>query len=103
MSEKWSEFARQMDDREGWLAALLEKEPEAEKEALGLYATASLVRGAVHALDVPESVQSQSRARALALLEQCQDERQAAAPAGASWFSRMGSWLQLAFNLFRRR
>jgi hypothetical protein len=102
MSEKWSEFARRMEDKEAWLAALLEKEPGGESEALGLYATASLVRGAVNAADVPESAQSQSRARALALLaEQLPEEPQSSLP--SSWSSRLGSWLQLAFNLFRRR
>lgn len=103
MSEKWSEFAQRMEDKEGWLAALLEKEPDGECETLGLYATASLVRGAVNAPEVPEHVQSQSRARALALLEKYQAETLTASPPEASWFGRLGSWLQLAFNLFRRR
>ena len=66
MSEKWSEFARPMEDKEGWLAAFLEKEPDELCDAMGLYATASLLRGALNAAAVPESVQSQSRARCLA-------------------------------------
>jgi hypothetical protein len=93
-----------MEDKEGWLAALLEKEPDGERETLGLYATASLVRGAVNATEVPESVQSQARARCLALLaEQFPEETQHSSLPQASLFSRLGSWLQVAFNLFRRR
>jgi hypothetical protein len=93
-----------MEDKEGWLAALLEKEPEGECDARGLYATASLVRGAVNATEVPENAQSQARARGLALLaEQFPAEPHGISPPDASLFSRLGSWLQVAFNLFRRR
>ena len=104
MSEKWSEFARQMDDKEGWLAALLEKEPGDACDAMGLYATASLVRGAVNAAEAPESAQSQSRARCLSLLEELHPPRSRADSRSApSWLGPLGSWLQVAFNLFRRR
>ncbi len=131
MSEKWSEFAQRMADKEGWLAAHLEKEPEAGAgappgagpdpgrlgreadsgggrapgcDAIGLYATASLVRGAVNAPEVPESAQSQSRAVGLAQLEQQYPlpEHSASSPS-PSWLGQLGSWLQVAFNLFRRR
>ena len=104
MSEKWSEFARPMEDKEGWLAAFLEKEPDESCDAMGLYATASLLRGALNAAAVPESVQSQSRARCLALLEEHYPARRhdSSAPS-QSWLEHLGSWLQVAFNLFRRR
>jgi hypothetical protein len=104
MSEKWSEFAQRMEDKEGWLAPLLEKEPDESGDALGLYATASLLRGAVNAAEVPESVQSQSRAQGLALLEENYGERRpSSSPSSPSWLGQLGSWLQVAFNLFRRR
>jgi hypothetical protein len=93
-----------MEDKEGWLAALLEKEPEESCDVHGLYATASLVRGAVNAAEMPESAQSQSRARCLALLEENYPARQhAPSPAPHSLLGHLGSWLQVAFNLFRRR
>lgn len=104
MSEKWSEFARQMADKEGWLAALLEKEPDESGDLHGLYATVALARGAVNAAEVPESAQSHSRAQCLALLEEsCPARRRAATPPAPGWLGPLGSWLQVAFNLFRRR
>jgi len=93
-----------MADKEGWLAAHLEKEPDESCDAMGLYATASLLRGAVNAPEVPESAQSQSRAVGLAQLEQQYPlpEHSASSPS-PSWLGQLGSWLQVAFNLFRRR
>ena len=104
MSEKWSEFAQRMADKEGWLAAHLEKEPDESCDAMGLYATASLLRGAVNAPEVPESAQSHSRALGLAQLEQQYPipEHTTSSPS-PSWLGQFGSWLQVAFNLFRRR
>lgn len=104
MSRRWYRFGKRMEDRESWLTALLEKEPGGAEEARRLCATAALLRAALNAADVPESVQSQSRARGLALLE----EKFGAGPEESqrlptSRLSRFGSWLQVAFNLFRRR
>ena len=103
MSETLSGFIKRMEDRESWLAALLEKEPDGSNEPAGLYATAALVRGALNAPEVPESVQSQSRARALALLEETWQRHQQDSPRQRPWSHRLGSLLQVAFNLFRRR
>jgi hypothetical protein len=103
MSETLSEFVKRMEDREGWLAALLEKEPEGSCEPAGLYATAALVRGALNAPEVPESAQMEAQKRALALLAEAQWERRRQEGLPRSWPSRLGSWLQVAFNLFKRR
>lgn len=102
MSEKWSEFAKRMEDKEGWLAAQLEKEGGEGCDAHGLYAAAALVRGAVNAAAAPESAQSQSRARGLAIMEERYPARRGAGPAPGR-LGQLGSWLQVAFNLFRRR
>jgi hypothetical protein len=103
MSETLSEFAKRMEDKESWLASLLEKEPDGSCEATGLYATAALVRGALNALEVPETAQSASRTRGLQLLEERWAERHQQEQLPRPWLGRLGSWLQVAFNLIKRR
>jgi hypothetical protein len=103
MSETMSEFVKRMEDKEGWLAAVVEKEPEGSCEPAGLYATAALVRGTLNATEAPESAQMEAQKRALALLAETQWERRRQQGPPQSWPSRLGSWLQVAFNLFKRR
>jgi len=103
MSETLSEFARRMEDKESWLAALLEKEPDGSCEAQGLYATAALLRGALNAPEAPEATQSASRAQGLQLLEERWAERHQQEQLPRAWLGRLGSWLQVAFNLIKRR
>ncbi len=81
----------------------MEKEPDGASEIPKLCATAALVRGAINAPEVPESVQSQARAAALARLEEQWRHRPGPAHPSRAWPSRLGSWLQVAFNLIRRR
>jgi hypothetical protein len=92
-----------MEDRESWLPALLENEPDGKREAAKLCATAALARGALNAVEPPESLQSAARAKALETLQQLTSARQPPAAPATPWTSRLGSWLQVVFNLFRRR
>jgi hypothetical protein len=103
MAETLSEFVKRMEDKESWLGALLDKEPEVSCEAAGLYATAALVRGALNAPEVPEHLQSRSRAAALERLDSIWAQRQGQENLPQAWPSRLGRWLQVAFNLIKRR
>jgi hypothetical protein len=103
MSETLSRYVKLMEDKENWLAALLEREPEGAEEGRKLYATAALLRVALNAPEAPESVQSAARAQGLARLAELRAGRPEGAPLPSSWLSRLGSRLQAAFNLFRRR
>jgi hypothetical protein len=103
MPEKWSEFVQAMEDKESWLAATVEKEGDGSCETATLLATAALVRGAVNAPEVPEHAQSQARAAGLVELERLPGPaRETTAPA-PSWLGRLGSAIQVAFNLIKRR
>lgn len=103
MPEKWSKFVQAMEDKESWLAPTVEKEGDGSCDAPSLLATAALVRGAINAPDVPEHAQSQSRATGLAQLEQMPGAPREAAPAAPTWLGRLGSAIQVAFNLIKRR
>jgi hypothetical protein len=105
MSETLSEFNKRMEDKEGWLAALLEKDQDEVPacDPAALYATAGLVRGALNAVEAPESALAEAQKRALARMAELQWERRQEQDPLHPWLSRLGSWLQVAFNLFRRR
>jgi hypothetical protein len=103
MPEKWSEFVQAMEDKESWLTATAEKEGDGSCETATLLATAALVRGAVNAAEVPEHAQSQSRAAGLAELERMPGVSPETPPPAASWLGRLGSAIQVAFNLIKRR
>jgi hypothetical protein len=94
-----------MEDKECWLAALLEKDRDEASacDPVALYATAGLVRGALNAVEVPEGAQAEAQRRALARMAELQWERRREEELSHSWLGRLGSWLQVAFNLFRRR
>jgi hypothetical protein len=103
MPEKWSEFVQAMEDRESWLAATVEKEGDGSCDTPSLLATAALVRGAVNAPEVPESVQSQSRAQGLTLLAVAPARPNESPSPSSTWLGRLGSAIQVAFNLIKRR
>jgi hypothetical protein len=103
MSATSYNYVKRMEDKESWLTALLQEEPDGAKDAPKLLATAALLRGAVNAIEPPESAQSQARARGLAKLEEAMARRGPEEHPPRAWPSRLGSWLQVAFNLFRRR
>jgi hypothetical protein len=103
MPEKWSEFVQAMEDKESWLAAAVEKEGDGSCDTAGLLATAALARGAINAIDVPESVQSQSRTQGLTLLAEAPARPNESSSPPQTWLGRLGSAIQVAFNLFKRR
>ena len=103
MPEKWSEFVQAMEDKESWLAAMVEKEGDGSNDTAGLLATAALVRGAVNAPEVPESVQSQARARGLTELQKIPGLPGRPPQPSPTWLGRLGSAIQVAFNLIKRR
>jgi hypothetical protein len=103
MPEKWSEFVQAMEDKESWLAATVEKEGDGSCDTASLLATAALVRGAVNAPEVPEHAQSQARAAGLAELERMPRRSREPAPPPPTWLGRLGSAIQVAFNLIKRR
>lgn len=103
MEATLSSYVKPMEDKESWLTALLQEEPDGAKDAPKLLATAALIRGAVNAVEPPESAQSQARARGLAKLDEVMAQRALQEPPSGSWANRLGSFLQVAFNLFRRR
>jgi hypothetical protein len=103
MSETSFRYAKPMEDKESWLAALLEKEPDGAGEAPKLCATAALVRGALNAMEPPESAQNAARLKALGKHEEIWKRRGPAQLLPPGRLSRLGSWLQVAFNLIRRR
>jgi hypothetical protein len=103
MSQTSFRFAKPMEDKEAWLAALLDKDPEGAGDVPKLCATAALIRGALSAIEPPESVQNAARLKALATHEEIWKQRGQQQHLPRAWPSRLGSWLQVAFNLFRRR
>ena len=103
MSPISSNYVKAMEDKESWLPPLLEDEPDGKREATKLCATAALVRGALNAVEPPESVQSAARVKALETLQQLTTGRQPPQAPAQPWTSRLGSWLQVVFNLIRRR
>ena len=103
MSATSFSYVKQMEDKESWLKALLQEEPDGAKEAPKLLATAALVRGALNAVEPPESAQSQARVKGLAKLDEVIARHGPEEHPPRAWPSRLGSWLQVAFNLFRRR
>lgn len=96
-------YVKPMQDKESWLTALLQEEPDGAKDAPKLLATAALVRGALNAAEPPESAQSRARANGLAKLDEVMARRGPQEQPSGSWVNRVGSFLQVAFNLFRRR
>jgi hypothetical protein len=81
----------------------VEKEGDGSCDTASLLATAALVRGAVNAPEVPESAQSQARARGLTELQQYPQSSRETATAAPTWLGRLGSAIQVAFNLIKRR
>jgi len=92
-----------MEDKESWLAATVEKEGDGSCDAPSLLAAAALVRGAINAPEVPEHAQSKARAAGLAELERLPGSPREPAPAAPTWLGRLGSAIQVAFNLIKRR
>ena len=76
---------------------------EFTRRAAALNFTAALVRGAVNAPEVPESVQSQSRAQGLTLLAEAPARPIESPSPSPTWLGRLGSAIQVAFNLIKRR
>jgi hypothetical protein len=64
---------------------------------------ASLMRGVLESIPVPDEAEERSRARALAELERMSGERARSAPVQAPWYLRLGHAMRYVFTLGRRR
>jgi hypothetical protein len=103
MSQKSSTFINETRERETWLAAALEREGADPRELEQLLATAALMRGALDAIPVPEEAEEQSRAKAVARMQELRLERLHHTETRAPWYLRLGHFMRFVFTLGRRR
>jgi hypothetical protein len=66
-------------------------------------ATAALVRGTLESIPVPEEAEEQSRARAVAYMEELRKERLHSTTPQAPWYLRLGHAMRFVFTFWRRR
>jgi hypothetical protein len=98
-----SDCIRQIKDRESWLAGVLSRDGDTERELSSLLATAALVRGAVEAVPLPENGEAASRDRCLAMIQGEWEQQRAQPERRRPWPPLLGSWLRVVFTLWRRR
>ena len=101
MSRKSSTFISETRERETWLAPTHEREGEGDVEPL--LATAALLRGTLNAIPVPEDAEENSRARAVAALQELHLSRSSPQQVNAPWWLRLGHVMRYVFTLGRRR
>ena len=103
MSQKSSTFIQKTRERETWLTAPREGEDTDPKAAEQALAMASLMRGVLESIPVPDDAEERSRARALVELERMAGERGRSTPVQAPWYLRIGHAMRYVFTLGRRR
>jgi hypothetical protein len=82
---------------------MLPQDGDGERELSSLLASASLVRGAVQAISVPETAVAASRDRCIAMVQHEWEERRERGERRRPWSSFLGGWLRVVFTFWRRR
>jgi hypothetical protein len=103
VSQKSSTFIQKTRERETWLTGSREGEDTDPQAAEQSVAMASLMRGVLESIPVPEDAEERSRARALAELERLTAKHGQSAPVQAPWYLRIGHAMRYVFTLGRRR
>ncbi len=103
MTQKTSTFIQKTSELETWHSGSSEGEESDPRAAEQSVAMASLMRGVLESIPVPEDAEERSRARALAELERLTAKRGQSAPVQAPWYLRLGHAMRYVFTLGRRR